>query len=184
MRGKQNEGKQECNLKVGNVVKAHAQVQSIDKRGIVGKLSYRAHCPFVVTADLWHSSFEVQRYNEPTSTKSKYKNCELYLLSPVLFPSDPLDTINQWYINSQYVPIANPLMGSLWVELYNDKWLQTPNHPVLTKFNITNLPSSEFNLIAMMPHTIPRPATTFPPPSPSPSPCVCPSNLNNAIITS
>ena len=56
---KQNEGKRECNLKVCDVVKAHVQVQSIAKLGILGKLSYRAKSPFVIIADLGHTSFEV-----------------------------------------------------------------------------------------------------------------------------
>ena len=75
-------------------------------------------------------------------------------------------------------------MGSLRIKLYNDKWLQPSNPPFLTNSNITNLPSSEFDLIIMIPDSIPRSTTTFPPPSPSPLPCICPPNLRDTIIAS
>ena len=42
MRDKKNEGKNEYELQVGDVVKAHVQVQSIAKRGIVDKLIYHS----------------------------------------------------------------------------------------------------------------------------------------------
>ena len=61
MQNKNNEGKIECELRVGDMVKAYVQVQSIAKRGIVGKLSYHAKGPFIITADLGHNIFEVQQ---------------------------------------------------------------------------------------------------------------------------
>ena len=79
--------------------------------------------PIFITADLGRNSFEIHRYDEPTSAKRKYKNCELYLLPPALFPSAPLGTIDKRYLNSQYAPITNLLVGALRVKLYNDKWL-------------------------------------------------------------
>ena len=102
------------------MVKAHVQVQSITKRGIVGKLSYRPKGPFIIKVDLAHNSFEVQRYDDPLSAKRKYTNTELYVLPPTLFPSDPLDTIDQRYLDNQFAPIVNPLKGALKIELYND----------------------------------------------------------------
>ena len=121
MQDTNNEGKIECKLRVGDVVKVDVQVQSIVNRGIVGNLSYRVKGPFIITADLGHNSFEVHRYDDPLSAKRKYKNTELYLLPPALFPSTPLDTIDQHYLDNQFAPIVNPLKGALKVELYNDK---------------------------------------------------------------
>ena len=66
-----NADKQECNLQVGDVVKAHVQTQSIAKRGIVRKLSYSAKGMCIITAGLGHGSYEVQRYDDPTSSKRK-----------------------------------------------------------------------------------------------------------------
>ena len=77
MSEKHNSGKTDCELRVGDVVKYRVQTQSIVKRGIVGKLSYGAKGPFIITADLGNGSFEVQRYDDPTSAKRKYKNTEL-----------------------------------------------------------------------------------------------------------
>ena len=83
-----NEGKLPCALKVGDVVKAHVQVQSNADNGVVGKLSYRARGPFIITTDLGGGSFEVQRYGDTAAATRKYKNTELYLLPPALFPSE------------------------------------------------------------------------------------------------
>ena len=78
MCGRNNANKKECNLQAGDLVKVHVQMQSITKRGIVEKLSYGAKGPFIITADLGQGSYEVQRYNEPNSSKRKYKNTESY----------------------------------------------------------------------------------------------------------
>ena len=47
-------------LKVGDIVKTHAQLQSKRKSGIVKCFSYQEKCPFVVTTDLHHNAFEVK----------------------------------------------------------------------------------------------------------------------------
>ena len=72
-----NAGKLSCNLKVGDAVKAHVQVNSVASKGVVSKLRCCATGPFTSTADLGHNSFEVQRYDNPSSAKRKYKNTEL-----------------------------------------------------------------------------------------------------------
>ena len=58
-RDRYNNGKTLCTLKIGDVVKAHVQVQSRDKTGLVGKLSYRARGPYIITKDLVNNSFIV-----------------------------------------------------------------------------------------------------------------------------
>ena len=113
-------------FKVGDAVKAHIQVQSNQSTGQVGKLCYRAKGPFQVTKDLGSGSFEVQRYNEPNSARRKYKATDLYLLPPVLYPAEPLDTMDQRYLNYEHAPIMHPLQQSLNIEFYNNKYL-TPN---------------------------------------------------------
>ena len=100
-------------MKVGDIVKAYVQVQSNAAMGVVGKLSYKAKGPFIISADLGKNSYEVKHYDNPSSTTRKYKGTELYLLPPALFPSAPLETINQRYLNSQYGPIVNPLLNPL-----------------------------------------------------------------------
>ena len=105
-----------------DIVQAHIQVQYNATKDIVGKLIYRAKDPFIITKDVGHNIFEVQRYDKPSSSKRKYKNSELYVLPPALFLSAPLDTINQQCLDSKYTPISNPLMGPLKFELCNDKW--------------------------------------------------------------
>ena len=70
-RDRHNKGKIGCTLKVGDVVKAHVQVQSRADTGIVSKLAYRARGPFIITKDLGNNSFEVQRYGNADSAIRK-----------------------------------------------------------------------------------------------------------------
>ena len=85
-RARHNKDKMICNLKVGDVIKAHVQVDSVVEKGVVGKLSYQAKGPLIITVDLGDNSFEVQTYDDPNSAKQKYKNMELYILLPSIFP--------------------------------------------------------------------------------------------------
>ena len=72
-RNKHNKDKLISDLKVRDVIKSHVQVNSVASKGVVSKLSYRAKGPFTITADLGKNSFEVQQYDDPSSSKKKYK---------------------------------------------------------------------------------------------------------------
>ena len=126
-------------FKVGDVVKAHVQVQSKSETGVVKKLSYQARGPFQIVEDRGNNSFAVQRYKEPSSAIRKYKATELYLLPPALFPSDPLDTMDERYLNYEHAPVVSPLQKPLGIELLNDQWFD---------------PSQSTSLIDLAPHTI------------------------------
>ena len=79
-------------------MKAYVQVKSKSELGILKNLSYQAKGPFIVTKDLHHSAFDVKPYNRLNVTTLKYKATELYLVPPVLYSSEPLETIDQWYL--------------------------------------------------------------------------------------
>lgn len=83
-----NKDKTKPPFKIGDIVKAHVQVQSNAAKGQVGKLSYQARGPFKIISDLSHQSFEVQKLDKPDSTIRKYKSADLYLLPPSLFPQN------------------------------------------------------------------------------------------------
>ena len=150
-----NEGKSPSSLKVGDVVKAHVQVQSNAERGIVGKLAYRARGPFLITKDLGGGSFHVQLYGDSSAPLRKYKNTELYLLPPVMFPSEVLDTVDQRFLDYEHAPVVSPLLKPMQIELYNDKWLQPHHKVVKTKSTTVNRPSMEIDAIAFESHPIP-----------------------------
>ena len=151
-RDRHNKGKTMCTLKIGDVVKAHVEVQSSADTGVVGKLSYRARGPYIITQDLGNNSFEVQRYGEEGSATRKYKNTELYLLPPALFPTEVLDTMDQRFLDCNHAPVVSPLLKPMRIELYNDKWLQPHGNDLNTTSPHTNLPSSELDAIAFAPH--------------------------------
>ena len=81
----------------GDVVIAHIQVQSKLDNGKVGKFSYRVRGPFQIIEDLGSDSYHVKRYNDASAAVRKYKGTDLYLLSPAIFPSDSLDTMDVRY---------------------------------------------------------------------------------------
>jgi len=139
-------------LQVGNIVKAHVQVQSKQELGVVGKLSYRARGPFKIVTVLGHNSFAVQNWTNPAAATRKYKATEAYLLPPSLFPSEPLDTLDQRYLNYENAPVVSPLKKPLQIELYNDVHFH-PKPPVTTS-NTEDQPSSALNKSAFQQHQI------------------------------
>ena len=45
------------------------------------------------------NSYLIQRYNQEDAPTSKYKGTELYLLPHGIFPHNPVDTMDQRYLN-------------------------------------------------------------------------------------
>ena len=121
-----NKDKVEQLFELGDVVKAHVQVASKAATGEVGKLSYQAKGPFQISKIMGHNSYEVKRYNDPESASRKYKGTELYLLPPAIFPHEPLDMMDERYLNYSHAPIVSPLKKSLRIEMYNNTYL--PSH--------------------------------------------------------
>jgi len=72
---------------------------------------------------LGQDSYEVQKYHDRSASVRKYKSCDLYLLPPVLFPHQPIDAMDQRYLNYSYAPIVSPLQKPLKIEMYNDTQL-------------------------------------------------------------
>ena len=116
------------------------QVQSTQELAVVGKLSYRARGPFRIVTVLGHNYFEVQNWTNPTAAIRKYKATELYLLPPSLFPSKPLETLDQRHLNYENAPVLSPLKKPLQIELYNDVHFH-PKPPDTTS-NTEDKPSS------------------------------------------
>ena len=125
-RERHNKDRVAVKFNVGDVVKAHVQVQSKLSTGEVGKLSYAARGPFTIVEDLGGDSYHVQRYNDRDSAIRKYKGTDLYLLPPAIFPSDPLDTMDVRYLNYSNAPIVHPLKKALKIEVYNDMIFDKP----------------------------------------------------------
>lgn len=136
-----------CHLKIGNIIKAHVQVQSNFEKGEVKKLSYSARGPFTIVEDLGHGSFLVQPYGKPDAAKRKYKSTELYLLPPAIFPSTPLDTVDQRYLNYEHAPVLSPFAKSLNIEEYNTQWFNDtlPSNQPFTMQTDKKSPESSSN---------------------------------------
>ena len=85
----------------------------------------------------------IKQYNDELSTVRKYKDSEMYLLPPSLFPNKPLDTIYQWYIFSN-VSLASPLRRPLQINLYNDAYFQYSSMHIVNPSR--NTPSCQLNI--------------------------------------
>jgi len=133
-------------------VKANVQINSVADKGVVSKLSYKVKGLFTITANLGHHSFEVQPYGDTKAAKHKYKNTELYLLPPSLFPVHLLDTMDKRYLNIKFAPIVNPLKRSLKIELYNEKYLREKGEKIKTYSKINDKPLSLVDNLAFHPH--------------------------------
>ena len=114
-------------MKADNVVKAHVEMQSRAETGLARKLIYRARGPFIITQ-------------------------ELYLLPPALFLSEILDTMDEQCLDCNHTHVVSPLLKSMRVELFNNKWLQPGGQKVQTHFQHVNLPSSEIDALVFKPH--------------------------------
>ena len=152
-RERHNKNKTAVKFNVGDVVKAHVQVQSNLANGEVGKLSYTARGPFTIVEDLGGDSYHVQRYNDIESAIRKYKGVDLYLLPPAIFPSDPLDTMDVRYLNYSNAPIVHPLKKALKIEVYNDMFF---DKPLTLQSDSTDKFSCQLDVMALNTHEIPE----------------------------
>ena len=137
---------------VGDVVKAHVQVNSNLNKGVVGKLSYQGRGPFQIKEILEANSYLVQRYNYPDGPTRKYKGSELYLLPPSIFPANPVDTVDQRYLNFQNAPILSPLKRPLQIDLYNEKFF--PENSKHISNPSKDNPSCTIDHATFLPHTL------------------------------
>ncbi|GFH62173.1 hypothetical protein CTEN210_18649 [Chaetoceros tenuissimus] len=189
MRDRVNSSKTLPTFKVGDVVKVHIQVQSSAENNKVGKLSYQIRGPYQIVKDHGNNSYDVQRYGQPNGAIKKHQACDLYLLPPNLYPSDPLDTLDQRFLNYDHPPIQNPLHRPLRIESRADQFLFPPT---IIQQPLQDQPEHHLDIEAIAPHlpTPPSPPST-PPPSASASssstPTLNPStspSLHDSILAS
>ena len=76
----------------------------------------------VLGNDLYH----IQRYNVMDSAIKKIKGTDVYILPPIIFPSDPLDTMDIPYLNYSNVHIVSPVNNPLTIDMYNDMYFDKP----------------------------------------------------------
>ena len=81
-----NRDKEHLEIKMGDIVKAHIQVQSNSSKGEVKKLRYQARGHFCIIKILDGNLFEVQNWTDTTAKARKYKAIEIYLLPPYFSP--------------------------------------------------------------------------------------------------
>jgi hypothetical protein len=118
-------------FEIGDVVKAHVQIQSNSSTGVVKKLSFQARGPFQIIEKLEGNSYMVQRYGNKEAPHRKYKGTELYLLSSNIFTHDPVDTMDQRYLNFSNSSVVSPFKQPLQIELYNDTYFPSNSKQII-----------------------------------------------------
>lgn len=183
MRERANQNKITPPFQVGDVVKAHIQVKSNASDGKVGKFSYQIKGPLQITKDLQNGSFEVQRYGNPNAAIWKYRGCDLYLLPPSLYPSNPLDTMDQRYIDFEHAPIPNPLKKPLRIKITNAEVFSPFTQHITDKID---QPESSIDIEACQPHILnpSLPPPSLPSPTLPPQPAHSPETLHSTISNS
>ncbi|GFH46278.1 hypothetical protein CTEN210_02752 [Chaetoceros tenuissimus] len=162
MRDRVNSSKTLPTFKVGDVVKVHIQVQSSAENNKVGKLSYQIRGPYQIIKDHGNNSYDIQRYGQPNSAIKKHQACDLYLLPPNLYPSDPLDTLDQCFLNYDHPPIQNPLHRPLCIESRADQFLFPPT---IIQQPLQDQPEHHLDIEAIAPHLPTPPSPPSIPPS-------------------
>ena len=92
---------------------------------------YTSQVLFQIKAVLGNNSYEVQSCNYTTSGICKYKEIELYILPSVVFPQEPIDTMETKFINYSNAPIVSLLQKYLNIQLYNDHFFKTNSPSIL-----------------------------------------------------
>jgi len=184
MRARVNSTKTQPSFKVGDVVKVHVQVQSSTEQNRVGKLSYKIRGPYQIIKDHGNNSYDIQRYGNPNGAIKKHRACDLYLLPPNLYPSNPLDTMDQRFLNFDHSPVQNPLHRPLRIESRADQFLLPPT---ALQVPLQDQPQHPIDIEAITPHHPPSDSPpTLPPEPTTPLPPSQPStpSLHESIINS
>ena len=88
-------------------------------------LSSQTHGPFQVKSVLGNNSYKVQQSNKPEAATRKYKDTDLYLLTPAIFPHKLLNTTNLRFFDYSHAPIISPIHKTLRIEMYNDMYFNS-----------------------------------------------------------
>ena len=81
----------------------------------------------------------------------KYKGNELYLFMLVIFPHEPINTMDTKFLNYWNAPIVSPLQKSLNIQLYNDHFFKPHSLSILQPSR--DRPSKPFDEEAFNSHT-------------------------------
>ena len=111
-------------FKVRNIIKSHVQVYSNAEKEVVQKLSYWARGPFRIIKYTGSDSYGIQLYDDANGVVWKYKGTKIYLLPLEIYPREPLDIIDERYLNCEFYRVLSPFKNSLQLDIYNDKFFK------------------------------------------------------------
>ena len=98
-------------------------------------------------------SYHIKRYNDVNYAVRKYKETNLYLLPPAIFPSDTLDTTDVRYLNYSNAPVISPLKKTLKIEMYNDTSF---NKQLMSQSESEDIISCQLDGLALQSHDTPK----------------------------
>ena len=123
----------------GYLVIDRTTVQSDEANDKVAKLCYAERGPFQIICSTNHGGYIVRKLNKLDSSEFKFMFEDFYILPPLLKRCESMDESDTSSFNQSHVPIVNPLKKVLNIELYNEKWFDTPSPTFSLPFNYDHI---------------------------------------------
>ena len=111
--------------KEGDVVMIRSEVHSNKDKGIVKKLVYQSRGHYTVVTASSKGTYNCRKYGKPQGTIKKFRTEDMYLLPPLIYPGESLDTADLRYLNSDFAPLHHPFSKSFDIEAYNTRWFDS-----------------------------------------------------------
>ena len=120
-------------FEVGDVVMVHSEIQSKKEKKIVAILLYQTRRPYVIISKASVGTYNCRKYGKPNGSIKRFHMEDLYLLPPTIYPTEPVDTADLRYLNSDFAPLHHPFSKTFDIEAYNNRWFDTESKLVLKK---------------------------------------------------
>ena len=94
-------------FEVGDVVMVHSEIQSKKEKKIVAILLYQTRRPYVIISKASVGTYNCRKYGKPNGSIKRFHMEDLYLLPPAIYPTEPVDTTDLQYLNSDFAPLPH-----------------------------------------------------------------------------
>ena len=112
-RERENEKRHLIVFEVGDVVMVRSEVQNTKEKKVVAKLVYQTRRPYVIISKASLGTYNCRKYGKPDGSIKTFRTEDLYLLPPAIYPSEPIDTADLRYLNSDFAPLHHPFSKHL-----------------------------------------------------------------------
>ena len=98
---------------------AQIVVHSKKKSVVVGKLIFQTRGPYIILEQSSFGAYNCRKYGKPKGAIKKFRTEDLYMLPPAVYPSEPCDTPDLQYFNTDSSPLRHSFAKDFNIEAYN-----------------------------------------------------------------